>query len=69
MLTAKITKVEESRVTLTLPDGQSLVVPVSALEGQPVEGRSVDMIMAVPGAEDAARQKLAKDILNELIQS
>ncbi|MFA6100347.1 MAG: hypothetical protein WC750_05790 [Patescibacteria group bacterium] len=68
MLTAKITKIEDQRLTLSFPDGQVLLVPPSALEGKPVENLSVGLIMAVPGSEDAARQKLAKDILNELIQ-
>jgi hypothetical protein len=68
MLTAKITKIHDQSVTLTLPDGQVLVVPQTALEGHPAEGLSVHLILAVPEAEDAARQKLAKDILNGLMQ-
>jgi len=66
MLSAKITKIQDQSITLALPDGQVLVVPQSALEGHPAEGLSVNLVLAVPGAEDAARQKLAKDILNEL---
>lgn len=68
MLTAKITKIENQHVTLALLDGQVLVVPESSIEGKPAEGLSVSLLLAVPGSEDAARQKLAKDILNELIQ-
>jgi hypothetical protein len=68
MITAKIAKVEGERITLNLPDGQSFHLPADALEGKPSEGMSVSLILAVPGSEDAARQKLAKDILNELIQ-
>lgn len=67
MISAKISKIEEGRVTLALPDGQSLAVPTDALEGQPAEGLSANIIVAVPGAEDAARQKLAKHLLNELV--
>ncbi len=69
MLTAKITKIENQHITLALLDGQVLVVPESSIEGKPSEGLSVSLLLAVPGSEDAARQKLAKDILNELIQS
>jgi hypothetical protein len=68
MLNAKIAKIEGDNITLSIPDGQTWVVPISALEGKPAEGLSVGVILAVPGSEDAARQKLAKDILNELIQ-
>lgn len=68
MLTAKITKIQDQSITLALPDGQILVVPQGALEGHAAEGLSVNLILAVPEAEDAARQKLAKDILNGLMQ-
>lgn len=68
MLTAKITKIEDQRLTLSFPDGQVLVVPETSVEGKPSENLSVSLVLAVPGSEDAARQKLAKDILNELIQ-
>ncbi len=68
MLTAKIVKIEGEKITLSLPDGQTWFVPTSTLEGKPTENLSVGVILSVPGSEDAARQKLAKDILNELIQ-
>lgn len=68
MLTAKITKIEGEKITLSLPDGQTWIAPISALEGKPADNLSVGVILFVPGSEDAARQKLAKDILNELIQ-
>lgn len=68
MLNAKITKIQDEQVWLTFMDGQVLRVPVSGVEGKPSEGLSVSLVLAVPGSEDAARQKLAKEILNELIQ-
>lgn len=69
MLNAKITGITGEIVSLQFADGQSLNVPVSAVEGTPALGMSVALNVAVPGSEDAARQALAKDILNDLLQN
>ena len=67
MLPVKIINIENEKVDLQLPDGQRLKLPLTAIEGQVQVGSTVVMMLAVPGSEDVARQKLAKDILNEII--
>ena len=67
MLKIQITKIKGSVVTVLLPDGQSLNVSSDVFEGAPKEGMSAGMLLIVPGSEDAGRQKLSKDILNELM--
>ncbi|MFA6161491.1 MAG: hypothetical protein WCT54_00465 [Patescibacteria group bacterium] len=67
MMKATVTTIQDTKVKLTLPDGQIFVVPLSSFEGIPKEGMSVALILAVPGADDAARQRLSKDLLNELM--
>lgn len=67
MLPAKIVNIEHEKADLQLPDGQKLKLPLVAIEGQVQVGSTVIMMLAVPGSEDVARQKLAKDILNEII--
>ncbi|MDD2786264.1 MAG: hypothetical protein PHS79_05265 [Patescibacteria group bacterium] len=67
MLKANVTTIQDAKVKLTLPDGQIFVAPLSSFEGTPKEGMSVALILAVPGADDSARQQLSKDLLNELM--
>ncbi len=67
MLPAKIVNIEHERAEVQLPDGQKLRLPLAAFEGQIQVGSDIVMLLAVPGSEDIARQKLAKDILNEII--
>ena len=67
MLPAKIVNIEQERAEVQLPDGQKLRLPLTAFEGQIRVGSEIVMLLAVPGSEDIARQKLAKDSVNEII--
>lgn len=67
MIQAVAGAAQNEMIPLTFPDGQVLRVPVQAFEGVPVEAEKVSVLFAVAGGEDAARQRLAKDIVNELI--
>lgn len=68
LLQGSVVAVEGDRVTLTLADGQKLIVPLAECEGTPTVGASVRLIVAVLGTEDAGRQALARDLLNELLR-
>lgn len=67
MLPAKVVNIEHERAEIQLLDGQKLRLPLTVFEGQIRVGSEVVMLLAVPGSEDIARQKLAKNILNEII--
>lgn len=64
---ATIQTIEGDTLTLSLEDGQTLRLPVSAVEGAPKTGMDVFLIASVPGSEDAARQAVSKHLLNELL--
>lgn len=66
-LRATIRVIEGDRLTVALEDGQTLTVPASACEGKPTVGAEVRMIVTAPAAEDAGRQALAKELLNEIL--
>jgi len=67
MLKAKIAAFTGERVTLEFEDGQFLTVATSVIEGVPKLGMDICVVLAAPGAEDAGRQILAKDLLNSLL--
>ena len=66
-LKVSVRSLTETHATLSLEDGQELRVPISALEGAPKMGADVYLIIAVPGGEDAGRQSIARDLLNQLL--
>jgi len=66
-LTAKVTSIEGDRIVVELEDGQTLRVSKDACEGTATVGAEVRMIVAVPAAEDAGRQALARELLNEIL--
>jgi len=68
-LKASVQSVTDTGVTLLLPNGTELTVPLSAFEGTPKSGLDAYLVIAVPGAEDAGRQTLARDLLNQLLGS
>lgn len=68
MLKARIQSINSDMVILNLEDGQSLSLSVSQIEGTPVVGQDVAVIVAALGSESASRQKLAQDLLNELLK-
>ena len=67
MIQAVVGEAQNEIVPLIFPDGQVLRVPLQAIEGTPTAGAKVSVLFALPGGEDAARQSLAKNIVNELI--
>ena len=52
---------------LRFEDGQTVTVPIAACEGAPVVGGAVRLIVAALGSEDAGRQDLARELLNEIL--
>lgn len=66
-LQATVQSLAGEQVTLEVSDGQKLVVPISACEGMPVVGSSVRLVVAVLGSEDAGRQALARELLNDIL--
>lgn len=64
---ANVQKIEGERVTLLLSDGQTLKVSLVDLEGIPKLGSNIRLILVVPGSEDAGRQHLAREVLNEIL--
>ena len=67
MLKGTITQLENGSAAITLSNGQILNIQVSEIEGVPAVGASVSIIVAMPNSEDAARQRMAKDVLNEFL--
>ncbi|MFA4954311.1 MAG: hypothetical protein WC641_03300 [Patescibacteria group bacterium] len=65
---AKITNLDESRVTLTLEDGQVLSLPAAAVSGQIKPGQEALLAVFPVGGEEAGRQQLARDFLNEILR-
>ena len=69
MVKAKITKIEGETATIALADGQTLVLPIKALEGECKAGQEVGLLAVALGSEDAGRQKIAQHLLNELMKN
>ncbi len=69
MLEAKIISLDNEKAVLAFLDGQKITIPVSAVEGSPKQGETIFVLFASRGMENQANQKLAKCILNELINS
>lgn len=66
---ANVQKIEGTRVTLALSDGQILTASLSDIEGLPKLGSEVRIIITNPGSEDAGRQALARGLLNEILSA
>ncbi len=69
MINAKVVSNKDGKVTLSLVDGQSLIVPESEVMGAVKEDDIINLLFASPGLETQASQALAKDLLNQLIKS
>ncbi len=69
MLKATLRVIQGDRATLAFEDGQTFTVPVSEIEGMGKEGQLVAVSLAALGSEDAGRQRLAQDLLNELLKA
>jgi len=68
-LKAKIISLTDERATLELEDGQTMTVPKTAIEGLAKQGMDVGIVIVLPGAEDAGRQALSRDLLNSLLST
>lgn len=68
-LKAVVRSVDGGTVTLALEDGQTLRIPESSLEGRPEAGAEVRLIAVVPAHEERGRHALARNILNELLDT
>lgn len=69
MLKAKIISLTGDRAVLSFEDGQSFTIPTGSVEGALKAGQEVAVVIAALGSEDAGRQKLAQDLLNELLKA
>jgi hypothetical protein len=69
MLKVTVTSNKDGKATLSLEDGQSFNISTSELPESLKEGDSLKMMLATPGLENQASKDLAKDILNNLINS
>lgn len=67
-LKAKISSLDKNSVNLTLEDGQVLSLPLAALRGQIKPGQDALLAVFPLGGEDAGRQELARDFLNEILK-
>ena len=69
MLKAKITDIASDRVSLELPDGQTVHVPPSAFDGVPEAGKDAALLIVPIGGQEAGKQEIARRLLNELMGS
>lgn len=67
MLKATVERIDGSSAVLRLPSGSEISVPLEGIEGRPVVGQVVALLAVAVGSEDAGRQRIAHDLLNELL--
>ncbi len=68
-LNARITSIEGDRASLLLADGQSLWVPLTAIEGAIQVGNEVIFVLVGQGTVDAGHQTIARELLNTLLKN
>ncbi len=66
-LHATVLTIEGDQVTLSCDDGQLVKLPLAACEGMPKVGSQIRLWATVLGSEDAGRQDLARELLNEIL--
>ena len=64
---AILDRFEENFAVLHLDDGQELSVPKTALPENTREGAALFLLITENATEEAHREKLAKSILNEIL--
>ena len=67
MMQVKITKIENNKANVALPDGQTFNIPLSLIKGEPQTDSIAYLMIATPGAEGEAGADMARNLLNELI--
>ena len=68
MLIGKVIKIENEEIQIEIANGHFFVCGILDCEGTPKIGQDVNIIIAVPGSEDAGRQKLSTHLLNTLLK-
>lgn len=66
---ASVDRLESERAVLILDDGQKLDWPASELPADVSEGARVKLVLLSAKTEQEAREKMAKDILNEILKT
>ncbi len=68
-LNARVAAIEGEKVTIALGDGQTFLVPMTAIEGSVQSGTEVSLLIVGLNVPDAGRQAIARDILNSLLKN
>jgi len=63
-----IDRIEENKAVIKLDDGQQVIWPVSDLPEGLTEGDSLRLVILTAEEDGDAREKLAKQILNEILK-
>lgn len=66
---ATLDRLEENNAVLRLEGGQELVVPKEELPKNAHEGSALFLLISQSNSEEEAREKLAKSILNEILNA
>jgi hypothetical protein len=66
-VSARIERIQDGTVFVTLPDGQTLHLPETALYGTPGVGSDVRILALSQPSDISADQALAHSLLNELL--
>lgn len=66
---ATIDRLETTSAVLRTDDGQELIVPKKELPKNAHEGSALFLIFSENATEEAHREKLAKSILNEILNT
>ncbi len=64
-----VTDQNDSSVTGKTADGQTLRLPLTAVDGTPKIGQELKLIAVLPGSEDAGKTELARSLLNALLEA
>jgi len=68
-LTAKIEKFADKMAVLITSDGQKLLWPIKELPDDCQAGTMVRIILSTSQSDQTEREKIAKDILNQILKS
>jgi len=66
-LQGTIDRIEESIAVIAFPDGQKLNVSIGKLPHDCKQGDALDFSIAKDASASAKNQKLAQDVLNEIL--
>lgn len=66
---AVIDRLEENFAVLKTEDGQEVLWPVKDLSKEAKEGAAVRLILSTDESDEEERKKIAKTLLNEILQN